>query len=175
VFVIDCIELIAFDQAKKMGEFERGDSIRLKKDSKAFDEVINVWYVGENVVGAYQVGVIPGCPERRGLGGIKKRNFSRDASALRDSSHIACRFDTEHGDSSFNEIAQQIAIITANFYDPTPLIYAKATSHQSTIMPRMFEPTIGKRGKIEIVSKNSVGRFERVELNKKTLVADVSV
>src|SRR5262245_42847987 len=128
-----------------MREFEGGNSIQLKKYPKALNEVIYVWDVGENIVGAHQVGVIPGCAKRFSLGSIKKRNFSRHSSGLRHSGHISCRFDPKHRDSNLNEIAQQIAIITPDLYNPTHFIDAKTLTHQSAIASRVLEPTVGKR------------------------------
>jgi hypothetical protein len=101
--------------------------------------------VGENIVSAYQVGVMPGGTERLSLGRIKKRNISRYSSALRHSGYISCGFNPKHGDSSLNEIVQQITIITPYLDDPATLIYAKTPAHEIAVAPCMIEPTVGKR------------------------------
>src|SRR5258708_7086158 len=56
VLVVDGIELAAGNLLLQGGKLERYDAFRLQEDRKSFHEVVDVWNVGQNIVGHNQVG-----------------------------------------------------------------------------------------------------------------------
>ena len=107
MLVIDGVELVGFDQAEKMGKFESGDPTRLKKDSKAFDEVVYVRDVGQNIIRAHKVSRIATRAKRLGLWGAEKSDFSGHATTLRYRRDIGRWFDPEHRDARLDKVASR--------------------------------------------------------------------
>ena len=56
MLVINRVELVALDQAQKVGDLERRYAIGGQDDLDAPDEIVDIGYVSHDVVGRQQVG-----------------------------------------------------------------------------------------------------------------------
>lgn len=54
--MVQRVELVFSDQRQQMRELESGDASRLEQRGESTEEVIDVWHMGQHVVGHRQVG-----------------------------------------------------------------------------------------------------------------------
>src|SRR5579872_4777274 len=55
MFVINRVELIAFNETQQVGKLQRQNAVGLQQNLKAFDEVIQIWDLCKHIVPQHQV------------------------------------------------------------------------------------------------------------------------
>src|SRR5262245_37091933 len=96
MLVIDLVELIAFDRLEKMWKLYSADSAHLENNGDPFDERVEVWNLGQDIVADNEVCLSPGFGQRICRLNTEKFHQSRHSAFLCGASDISGRVDTKN-------------------------------------------------------------------------------
>src|SRR6516165_9270493 len=119
MLVIDLIELVAIDRPEEVWELDRADPVRLENNGDPFEERVNVWNLGENIVTDNEVCPRPGFGQRTCCLNTKEFHESWHSPLLSGTGYVLGWIDTKDWNALFDKELQQISIIATKFNDPT--------------------------------------------------------
>src|SRR3981189_388442 len=136
MLVVDRVELIAFDQAGQVGELQRDRSVPGEHQTDATDKVVQIGYLGQDVVANDQIG--PSAVFRELPGGIdaKELDDGRHSLLFGNSTDIRRRLDAQHGHAAGDEVLEQIPVITGQLDDEAALVEPQSLDGSIDVLTR---------------------------------------
>ena len=115
VLVINGVELAVLDQVANIRRFDDCHTIILEQNANAFDEAVEIGYVGEHIVSNDHVGALALCAQLlcETLG--EERTQGGDADFLCGSRRPLGGINPQHRNTALHEVSQQIPIIARQF------------------------------------------------------------
>ncbi len=115
--MVDCVEFTLLNQIANIGYFQASEPIRLQQDRKALNEVVYRIDMGGDVVGDDHVGQLPFSNQLPGECCSEEGLNCWYATLARSCNRSRGRVYAKHRDSQFDEIAEEVAIVTRHFDD----------------------------------------------------------
>ena len=139
--MVNGIKLVVLDEPQQVRELEGDDASRLERDLKPADEVVDVWYVGENVAAQKKVGGLAiGHKFLRGLNAEELYDAWDLLLFPRNFGDIGGWLDAKDRDALSLEMLKEIPIVTGDFYDLAIRIKVETLYHHFAVAPRMLDP-----------------------------------
>jgi hypothetical protein len=89
--------------------------------------------------------------------------------------YVSGRFDSKYRHAAFDEILEEVPVVTRYFHHETLLVKAQLSDHLLAVMFRVFKPRVRVGREVWIVGKNAFRALVLFELHKKAFLADISM
>lgn len=113
--MVSGVELVFVDYVENMWEFESCYVVGFQQVCEVVDEVVDVGYMGEDVVGCYYVGLFVFCGKFFGQCLFEEFFNDFDVFCVCCCCCIFCWFDVEIGDVVCFYILQEIVVVCCDF------------------------------------------------------------
>ena len=114
---------------------------------------------------------------RQFAGGVLPKELDDGGDALPDGDlgHVRRRLDAQARDAPGHEVLEQVSVVACELDHLVLRAETKPLDHLLGVDPAVLDPAIGVRGKVGVVAEDVLGAHVGLELDQKTLAADVGV
>src|SRR3989338_3524202 len=168
MLMIDRVKFATVDQIFHIGHFEDRHTVLLQQDADPLDKTVQVGHVRQDIVGDNNVGLFSLIAQFSGKVGAEKLRQRGHASLFSHIGDVPRRVNPQGRYAGMDKILQEVAVIARDLNHKAIPVQVPASDQSFRKPLRMAQHGIRKRGKIQVIPEEHIGRNGSRYLNQKT-------